>query len=88
VRLVVTTPEHDSHIWRNPEQPRSSNKLALEVETTPSVEQVVWYVDGQPFALAEPGAPVFWPMQPGVHRFQARLPLRAGASRTVKVTIE
>ncbi|MBI1866765.1 MAG: transglycosylase domain-containing protein [Methylocystis sp.] len=88
VALAITTPEHNSHIWRNPEQPQSSNKLALQVDAAPHVEQVVWYVDGQPFALAEPGAPVFWPMQPGVHRFQARLPLQQGASRTVKVTIE
>lgn len=88
VALAVTTPEHNVHIWRNLEQPSASNKLALQASASPQVEQIVWYVDGRPFALAEPDKPVFWPMQPGVHRFQARLPLQPGASRVVKVTIE
>jgi penicillin-binding protein 1C len=88
VELAITTPEHNSHIWRNLEQPSSMNKIALKVKTTPSVEQIVWYVDGEPYAVADPEQPTFWSLQPGVHRFQARLPLRSGASRTVKVTIE
>jgi penicillin-binding protein 1C len=88
VELAITTPEHNAHIWRNLEQPQSMNKIALKVRTTPHVEQIVWYVDGEPFAVADPEQPTFWSLQPGVHRFQARLPLRSGASRTVKVTIE
>ncbi len=88
VALAITTPEHNSHIWRNLEQPAPLNRLALQAAVSPHVEQIVWYVDGQPFALAEPDRPVFWPMQPGVHRIQARLPLQPGASRVVKVTIE
>jgi penicillin-binding protein 1C len=88
VALAITTPEHNSRIWRNLEQPAALNKIALKVKSAPHVEQIVWYVDGEPFAVADPDQPTFWPMQPGVHRFQARLPLRPGASRTVKVTIE
>ncbi|PWB80486.1 MAG: glycosyl transferase, partial [Methylocystaceae bacterium] len=88
ITLAVTTPEHNVHIWRNLEQPAASNKLALQASASPHVEQIVWYVDGRPFAMAEPDKPVFWPMQPGVHRFQARLPLQPGVSRVVKVTIE
>ncbi len=88
IALAITTPEHNSRIWRNLEQPMAFNKIALKVKTAPHVEQVVWYVDGEPFAVADPDQPTFWPLQPGVHRFQARLPLRPGASRTVKVTIE
>lgn len=88
VTLAVTTPEHNSRIWRNLEQPPSLNKIALKAKTTPHVEQVVWYVDGQPFAVADPEQATFWPLQPGEHRIQARLPLRPGASRTIKVTIE
>jgi penicillin-binding protein 1C len=88
VALAITTPEHNSRIWRNLEQPAAFNKIALKVKTAPHVEQVVWYVDGEPFAVADPDQPTFWPLQPGEHRFQARLPLRPGASRVVKVTIE
>jgi penicillin-binding protein 1C len=52
------------------------------------VEQIVWYVDGEPFAIADPDKPVYWPMKPGAHRIQARLPLQSGASKAVHVTIE
>jgi len=31
---------------------------------------------------------VFWPLQPGAHRIQARLALRPGASRSVRVMVE
>jgi len=88
VELAVTTPEHQTHIWRNPEQPAALNRLALRASAPASVEQILWIVDGRPFLLADADKPVFWPMQPGVHRIQARLPLRPGASRVVEVTIE
>jgi penicillin-binding protein 1C len=88
IELAVATPEHQTHIWRNPEQPATLNRLALRASVPPSVEQILWYVDGLPFLLADADKPVFWPMQPGLHRIQARLPLRPGASRVVEVTIE
>ncbi|MBG0809061.1 transglycosylase domain-containing protein [Methylosinus sp. H3A] len=88
VELAVTTPEHHTHVWRNPEQPAASNRLALRASAPPSAEQILWYVDGKPFLLADADKPAFWPMQPGTHRIQARLPLRPGASRVVEVTIE
>ncbi|HEY8064377.1 MAG TPA: transglycosylase domain-containing protein [Methylosinus sp.] len=88
VELAVTTPEHQTHIWRNPEQPAALNRLALRASAPASVEQILWVVDGKPFLLAEADKPVYWPMQPGTHHIQARLPLRPGASRVVEVTIE
>ena len=88
VRLIVSTPENNSRIWSNPEQPVSLNRLTLKARVEPRVEQIVWYVDGEPFAITDPDKPVYWPMRPGAHRIQARLPLRAGASKAVHVTIE
>ncbi|WP_026600069.1 transglycosylase domain-containing protein [Methylosinus sp. sav-2] len=88
VELAITTPEHKTHVWRNPELPAELNRLALRASAPGSVEQVLWVVDGRPFRLADADQPVYWPMQPGTHRIQARLPLRPGASRTVEVTIE
>jgi penicillin-binding protein 1C len=88
VELAITTPEHKTHVWRNPELPVELNRLALRASAPGSVEQILWMVDGRPFRLADADQPVYWPMQPGTHRIQARLPLRPGASRTVEVTIE
>ena len=86
--LAIATPEHNTHIWRNPEQPTALDRLALKLRPAPGVEQIVWYVDGEAVALADAGETVFWPMRPGEHRIQARLALRPGASRTVRVTVE
>jgi len=86
--LVIATPEHNTHVWRNPEQPEYLNKLALKLAPAPGVEQIVWYVDGEAFKVADAGETVFWPMRPGTHRIEARLPLRPGASRPVRVTVE
>jgi penicillin-binding protein 1C len=88
VRLSITAPEHNSHIWRNPEVPPAFNRLALKAVVEPRVPQVVWYVDGEPFAVTDPDKPVLWPIQPGTHHFQVRLPLRDGSSRPVRVVVE
>jgi penicillin-binding protein 1C len=88
VRLAVQTPEHNSRIWRNPDAPSIANRLALKASVEPRVEQVVWYVDGEAFAVTDPDHPVFWPMRAGTHRFQVRLPSGEEASRPVRVVVE
>lgn len=88
IRLAVASPEPDTRVWRNPDAPPVANRLALKARVEPRVPQVVWYVDGEPFATADPDVPVFWPMSPGTHRFQVRLPLQEGASPPVRVVVE
>jgi penicillin-binding protein 1C len=87
-RLIIATPEHNTHIWRNPEQPAALSKLALKLAPLGEETQVVWCVDGEPFVVAEADQTVFWPLKPGAHRIQARLALRPGASRSVRVMVE
>ncbi|AZG77322.1 glycosyl transferase [Methylocystis rosea] len=86
--LVIATPEHNTHIWRNPEQPERFNRLALKLAPSGADAQIVWTIDGEPFATAQANETVFWPMTPGRHRIQARLALVPVASRAVKVVIE
>jgi penicillin-binding protein 1C len=86
--LVIATPEHNTHVWRNPEQPSDLNRLALKLVNGGRDAQVVWLVDGAPVALAQGDETVFWPMTPGAHRIQARLALAPVTSRPVRVTIE
>lgn len=88
VRLYVAAPENNSRIWINPETPPHLNRMALKATVEPRVPQVMWVVDGEPFALADPDDTVWWPMHKGVHRIQLRLPLRDGASRTIRVVVE
>ena len=87
-RLAIATPEQNTHIWRNPEQPPGLNKLALKLAPGAQDAQIVWYVDGAPFAVADADATAFWPLKPGEHKIQARLALRPGASRSVRIIVE
>jgi len=86
--LVIATPEHNTHIWRNPEQPQRLNRLALKLAPMGGDTQIVWTIDGEPFVTAQANETVFWPMTPGAHRIQARLALAPVASRAVKIVIE
>jgi penicillin-binding protein 1C len=86
--LSIISPEPDTRIWRNPEVPAAANRLVLRAQAGPGVRQIVWLVDGKPFAVADPSAPVYWPAVPGTHLFQIRLPLQASLSRPVRVVVE
>lgn len=86
--LTIVSPEHETHIWRNPEQPERLNRLALKLAPDAGDAQIVWIVDGAPFATALASETVFWPMTPGVHRIEARRAFAAIAARPVRVTVE
>jgi penicillin-binding protein 1C len=88
VRLSITAPEPNARIWRNPEVPAAINRLALKAASDPHVSQVVWLVDGAAVGTADPAKPFYWPMTPGAHRFQIRLPFAATASASVRVVVE
>jgi penicillin-binding protein 1C len=88
VRLSIASPEQDAHLWRNPEAPPALSRLALRAVAQPHVGQVVWYVDGEPFAMADPDQTVYWPMLPGIHRFQIRRPFGEAESKSVRIAIE
>jgi len=88
VRISITSPEQNSRIWRNPEAPKGLDGIRLKVTTEPPVPQVVWYVDGKPFTVADPDKPVFWPLSPGEHHFEARLPFLAERSAPVRIVVE
>jgi penicillin-binding protein 1C len=88
ISLTIATPEHNMHIWRNPEQPAGLNKLALKLEAGAPDVEIVWMIDGEPFALARSDETIFWPMKSGAHRIVARLSLAPVASKPVTVTID
>jgi penicillin-binding protein 1C len=87
-RLSILSPAPETRFWRNPEVPATMNRLVLRASVVPPVSQIVWRIDGEDYATASPAAPLYWQATPGVHRFQIRLPLQAGASRVVRVVVE
>ncbi len=61
--------------------------MALRAVVDPPVEQLVWYVDGAPYQVADYPYTVRWPLAPGEHSFQARLPFAEERSNLVRVTV-
>ncbi len=85
--LSVISPAPDTQVWLNPEVPPEMNRLALRARVAPGVAQIVWQVDGEDYAVADPAAPLYWPLVRGMHRFRVRLPLQRGASAAVRVLV-
>lgn len=88
VELKIISPEHNARLWRNPEAPAALARIALKAAVKGPVSQIVWYVDDHPFGIADRGRPLYWPLQKGVHQFEARLPYREERSRPVRVVVE
>ena len=88
VRLSIAEPEQDAHLWRNPEVPAALNRLALRAVAEPHVAQIVWYVDNEPFAVADPDETLYWPMVAGIHRFRIGRPFDAALSKPVRIAVE
>lgn len=86
VRIV--SPEPGLRLLFDPETPRAQSTLALTAVVEPPVEQLVWYVDGQPFATVDRPYTARWPLAPGEHRIEARVPFGAARSRSVRIVVE
>ena len=87
VRLSVVSPESGARLLHDPEMPPNLASLALEAVVDPPVEQVVWYVDGEPFKVVDYPYATRWPLRPGEHSFQVRLPSADASSRPVTVKV-
>ena len=85
--IVITSPQDGIRVVRDPETPDGLATLTLSVEVDRGVEQVLWTVDGEEFALV--GAPFTarWPMRPGEHVFEARVPFVGAVSDAVRVVL-
>ncbi len=86
-RVTITAPRPRLRLLRDPETPPALATLALEAVVEPPAPQVVWYVDGQPFAVADYPYTTRWPLAPGRHSFEARLPACPIGSGAVEVTV-
>ncbi len=87
-QLRIVQPAPDLHVWRNPEAPAGLDRLVLRAAAAPAVHQLVWLVDGAPASIGAPGTPFYWPLAPGRHRFQVRLPLQDERSAPLSVMVD
>lgn len=100
----ILSPQNNLRLIRNPELPADLASLALTAtvgkgDVAPPdaaglsampvpVAQVLWYVDGKPFQLVAANETVRWPLQPGQHQFQAKVPYSTLASPVVTVQVQ
>ncbi|MEO8276836.1 MAG: transglycosylase domain-containing protein [Thermoanaerobaculia bacterium] len=87
-RIEIISPEKGLRLLRDPETPPSQNTLALRAVVEPALAQLVWYVDGKPFATVDAPFDARWPLRPGEHTIQARSPFTPARSRLVTVIVE
>ncbi len=83
--IRVIGPADGTRIVRDPENPAAT--VALEAVVDPPVPQVVWYVDGQPFQVADCPYTARWPVRAGEHRVEARIPYSTIASPAARVLV-
>jgi penicillin-binding protein 1C len=87
-RIAILSPEDGTRLLLDPETPASLATLALSAEVDPPAPQLVWYVDGRPFEVADAPYSARWPLAAGEHVIQARLPYSQLASRPVRIRVE
>jgi len=87
-RLRILSPADGTRLLLDPETPPRLATLALTATSDRPVDQITWYVDGQPFEVADAPFTTRWRMTPGEHVFEARLPFGTARSRRVRVTVE
>lgn len=85
VSLSLLSPTDGARVTRDPDAPPAMSSLRLAVAVSPPVEQVVWVVDGMPWAVVGPPYDLRWPVVPGEHTFEVRLPHRPEHSGRVTV---
>ena len=87
-RIAIVSPEDGARLLLDPETPAALATLALAAEVDPPAAQLVWYVDGQPFEVADAPYSARWPLAAGEHVIQARLPFSQLSSRPVRIYVE
>lgn len=87
-RVRITAPNPGARLLPDPEAPDGLGTLALRAVVEPRVQQLLWLVDGMPWQLAEYPYTVRWPLAPGEHTFEARVPFSKVTSAPVTVVVQ
>jgi len=91
IQLKIQSPTANSHIFLSPDTPPDIQTLALKVQliqgTEHPIDQVLWYVDGEPFQLTSAPYVVRWPLLKGQHTFQAKIPYHPVVSDIVRIHV-
>jgi penicillin-binding protein 1C len=87
-QVTIVSPRNNMRVIRNPELPPDLASLPLKATVPAGASQVVWYVDGKPFLVGAADATARWPLQPGIHTFEAKVPYRGLSSSPATIDVE
>jgi penicillin-binding protein 1C len=87
-RVRISAPENGLRVVRDPETPAADATVALKAVVSPAAREIVWWVDGAPFATVPWPYTARWQVTPGAHTFVARLPFVKLASPPVSIRVE
>lgn len=86
--ITIVSPEDGLHLIRDPETPKDQATLALRAVVNPVVPQLLWYVDGNPFQVADYPYTARLMLTPGEHTIQAGLPDAPFSSKRVRIIVQ
>ncbi len=85
--ITLRAPLDGSRVLVDPSTPARFQTIALRAEVRPEVPEIVWVVDGREFARSPYPYEARWPIEPGVHVFEARFPNALVSSLAASVTV-
>jgi penicillin-binding protein 1C len=87
VSVAVREPQDHARFLMDPDAPPALSTVQLRAHVTPPDAQVVWLVDGTPFATVGYPFEARWPLSPGTHTIVAALAHQSTASKPVTVHV-
>jgi penicillin-binding protein 1C len=87
VRVDILSPENGARLLHNPDQPAEAETVALRAAVTGPFRTLAWYIDGRLYSTVGSTEALRWPLQPGIHKFQALLPGRPESSGVVTIMV-
>jgi penicillin-binding protein 1C len=87
VRIDILSPENGARLLHNPDQPAEAETVALRAAVTGPFRTLAWYIDGRLYSTVGSTEALRWPLQPGIHKFQALLPGRPESSGVVTIMV-
>ena len=87
VSIAIKEPIDGSVFRFHPDTPQQLQSIALRANVTPTVPEIVWYVDGEPFQKVSYPYTTRWHLCAGSHAVQARFPHADVQSGIITITV-
>ena len=87
VSIAIEAPVNGSVFRFHPDTPQQLQSIALRANVTPTVPEIIWYVDGEPFQKVSYPYTTRWNLRAGSHALQARFPHADVQSGIITITV-